>query len=764
MFTRHPHWILLLLSAAVTLPAHAQSDDLSFPTSGYQDIVVTAQKRAENIRDVPINITALSGAHLANLQMRDVQDMTAYVPSFRVTSPGNAAVSALSLRGVGQRDINVHNEGAVALFVDGAYVSFIPAIAQPLFDIERVEVLKGPQGTLFGRNATGGLINVVTRRPSQEFDAYATLQYGSYNELKAEGAVGGPLSGVVSARASVNYTRSDGYVKNDNGPALNANDSLMGRLQVLVEPSDDFSYLVSARGWRVFDEPGAGIAPTPYIQDATGTIRSPLNYQEYANFCLPLTGGVMPPAGAQLNGSCFVSQPDRFRGSYSPEIRYHQSYYGFTGTGEWNISDAVTLTSITDYQHLSNHYVSDIDATPNRIFNYGIDVKSSKQFSQELRLSGETDSLKWVGGFYYLSIDHHILNTTDLYNHPGFGILLPADYVQHTRSYALFGQIDWEFAPQFTLSLGLRGLHDKKTMHNDSTCISNPVAPPDLCDILGSVVFPGALAFNRTFDGTMKKTDWSGRAVLQYKPSESTMIYGGVTRGTKGGGYNSGGAEFYPFSAVAFKPETLTSYEAGIKATTPDRVFGIDGSFFYYDYKNYQSYSVSTDGGLRVLNVDATIKGIELALNLQPVNGLSLNVAGAWLDAKQKNVPLPTGGFHDFQVPDAPKWSFNAELRYATRLGNRDDELAMQLNAVYVSDRSISAIDFPDQHMPSYHRFDARITYTLPGNNWSFAAFANNFTNETIVSTKVDFTTVTGNTVDTLDRPRWFGASVTWRY
>lgn len=215
---------------ATTTPVTA-SPEQTDPVNTGGDIVVTAQKRAENVRDVPISITAIGGAHLETLAVRDVQDLTAYVPSFRVTQPGNAAVSALSLRGVGQRDINVHNEGAVAMFADGAYVSFIPAIAQPLFDLERVEILKGPQRTLFGRNATGGLISVVSKRPSDTFDAYALAQYGSYNELKLEGALGGGLAQGISARASVNSTRSDGYIKNSNGPALNANDSLAGRLK-----------------------------------------------------------------------------------------------------------------------------------------------------------------------------------------------------------------------------------------------------------------------------------------------------------------------------------------------------------------------------------------------------------------------------------------------------------------------------------------------------------------------------------------------------
>ncbi|WP_347271299.1 TonB-dependent receptor [Rhizorhabdus histidinilytica] len=746
---------------AASLPAasnagQAMSDDIG-------DIVVTAQKRSESVRKVPINITALGGGQLATLDVRSVQDFTAYVPSFRVTQPGNAAVSAVSIRGVGQRDINVHNEGAVAEFVDGAYVSFIPAIGQPLFDVERVEVLKGPQGTLFGRNATGGLISIISKRPTEDFDAYATAQYGSYNELKLEGAVGGKVAEGVDARLSANYQRNDGYIKNATGPALNANDALSLRFQVLFKPASNVSYLVSARYWKVFDVPGAGITPTPFLKDATGNVRSPTSAAEYAAFCAPLNGGAAPPAGAYLNGNCFVSQPDRFSGAYSPNVRFNQRYYGFTGTGEWEIGDGVSLTSITDYQHLGNYYASDIDGSPAELFTYVINDKASKQFSQELRLNGSTSTLKWVAGLYYLDIDHDVVNVTDLYNNPGFGVRLPSDYQQHTKSYAVFGQLDWAFLPKLTASLGLRGIRDEKSIHNVSTCVSNPAAPPNLCTILGSVVFPGALAFNRIYDGAFKKNGWSGRAVLQYKPNDDVMIYAGVTRGTKGGGFNSGAAEFYPLSVVQFKPETLVSYEAGIKASTPDRIFSADGSVFHYDYSNYQSYSVSADGGLRVLNVDAEITGAELALTLRPIQGLSLNVAGTYLDTKQKRVPIGNGTFGDFQMPDAPKWSINGEIRYGFPILG-DDEATLQLNSVYVSRRSISAVDYAAQRIPSYYKLDARISYALPGGNIMLAAFANNFTNQKIISTRVDFTTVTGNTVDTLDRPRWFGGSISWKY
>lgn len=728
------------------------------------DIIVTAQKREENVQKVPINITAFGATKLSTLSVNNVQDLTAYVPSFRVTQPGDPAVSALSLRGVGQRDINVHNEGAVALFVDQTYVSFIPAVAQPIFDVERVEVLKGPQGTLFGRNATGGLISIVSKKPSSNFDFAASAQYASFNDAKLEAAIGGPLTSSLSARLSISYNYADGFVKNNSGPALNATNSLAGRLQLKWEPTSTFRYSLSLRGWRFFDSPSVGLSPTPFVIDRSGLVRKPTSYADYAAFCAGVTHGLVPtPAGAQLGGNCFIAQPDPLRTSASSEARYNQTYYAATGTGELDLTDRITLTSITDLQYLRNDFLVDEDSTPASIFNYRINDKGSRQFSQEVRLNGSTPGFKWVAGLYYLNIYHDILVVTDLYNHPGFGVRLPADYQQRTASIALFGQVDVDLAPKLSLSLGVRGTRDHKSLDNDSTCISNPAAPPNLCAILGTAVFPGGIAFNQTYRGAFTKDSWSGRAVLQYKPSDSVMIYGGVTRGTKSGGFNSGGAEFYPAAAVAFRPEVLTNYEIGFKGSTPDRTLSVDASVFYYDYKDYQSFAASTDGGLRILNVNARVKGAELSVTLRPMAGLSLTVAGTYLDTLQKNVPLPGGGTGRFQMPDAPKWSLNGEIRYGFAIKG-DDEFAAQLNGVYVGERSISAIDYPDERIPSYTRFDARISYALPGKKWTIAAFANNFTDEKIIATRVDFVGQIGAAVDTIDRPRWFGGSVSYRY
>jgi iron complex outermembrane recepter protein len=730
---------------------------------GLPDIVVTAQKRSENARDVPISITAATGETLGALAVANVQDFATLTPGFFSQSPGNATITTLSLRGIGQRDIGIHNEGAVALFVDGAYVSFGQAVGQPIFDVERVEILKGPQSTLFGRNATGGLINVISKRPTSVMDGYLSAQYGSYQEIQLEGALGGPITNGVSTRASVQYTRANGYIKNDNGPDLTANNSLAARLQVELAPSDNLKVLLSARIWRMFDQPGVGFSARPYIQASDGSIRRPSSEAEYAAFCANLNPISAPPTDAWLAGNCFVSQPDPLRGSFTPQTRLSNNYKDFSGTLNWEIGDHLELTSITDYQNSNNYYDADIANTPTPIFNYVIDGRDSKQFSQEIRISGDSQSFKWVAGIYYLNIHHSIQTVTDLYNHPGFGIRLLSDFIQDTKSVSAFAQIDWEFVPTLTFSLGGRYIRDSKSLNNISICEANPIAPDGLCDYLGTVVFPDALAFNRTYDGDIKQDNWSGRVAIRYNPHRNLTLYSSITRGVKGAGFNSGAAEFYPLSAVPFKSETLYSYEAGIKASLLDRHLILDSSFFYYDYNNYQAYSGSTDGGLRTLNVDATVKGVELAITALLTSRLTLTFSGAFLDTIQKNVPLADGAFGRYQIPDAPKYSGNASINYSIPLRSRDN-LSIRLSGTYIGTRSVSAIDVAQQRALPTMKLDGRVSYSFKDGEIILSAFANNITNAKIVTGRVDFTTVTGGTVDSFGRPRWYGVSAKLKF
>jgi len=757
-------------TAAQGEPASPASQQNTIQTEGIAEIVVTAQRRVQNLQDVPVAVTAVAGELLLERGVANLTDLPNLSPGLRAANPGNPAVITLSIRGVGQRDINIHNEGAVALFVDGGYVSFTGALGQPFFDLDRVEVLKGPQGTLFGRNATGGVIQIISKKPTDEFDAYGTIEYGSYHDEHIEGAVSGAIGSGWAARLSLYEERADGYIKNSAGPDLDALKVVSGRLQLQYDNKAGFKFLLSARATDWPDAPGVGLPATPFILNANGVAVRPTSYGQYAAFCAAISHGInsTPPIGSNLGGNCYAAVSNATQdGSFSSDDRFRSRYYGVTATADLKLSESIALTSITDYQELHGFdYNADIDSSAAHLATYIIRSPKSWQASEEIRLSGDSGGLHWQTGTFFLDINSHVQNVTDLYNLPGFFISLPADYDQRTTSEALFAQADYELTRDWTLTLGGRYTRDSKRLENNSTCIPNPIATGAVisgvtqCQLLSTFVFPGDLAFANYADSFVENS-WGGRAVLQWKPTAGVMLYGGVNRGPKSGGFNSGGAEFYPTSTVRFKAETLVSYEAGFKTTLLDRSLELNGAAFYYDYKNFQTYSLVASG-FEVLNVNASIKGAEFEIVSHPLRGVQMSLSGSYGDTRQTGVPLSGGGRGAFPIPDAPKWSFSGTVHYG--ISAFGGEIATDADVTYVDRRSISAIDYPAEDLPAYTRTDTRLSFTSGDKHWMGSLYVRNLTDRRIVVSRVGFENLTGAAYDGYDRPRRYGGSLTFRF
>lgn len=759
--------------ATAALPAFAQE---------LQEIVVSAQKRDENIQDVGIAITALTGEELQNRGLTSVQGLMDVTPGLRMESSGNASNTTFTLRGVGQRDIAPQNEAATVLFTDGAYVSFLPAAGAPLYDIERVEVLKGPQGTLFGRNATGGLIHVISKRPSRVFDAYTQLTVGENGQFGIEGAVGGPLSDTVSGRLSFYSDRHDGYIENRSGEDGESLENYSARAQLLFEPNDDVSVLVNARASLFQPEAGRGQDPRPFIVDpATGEERYPRSAAEYAAYCnatfptAPLFGFTLAPPGSERYGNCFFAEPDDdpFVSSFN-ETRWSNDIYGATVTVDWRLRDGLTLTSITDWLDMRARFLGDADGSDVPLFQF-TQNSDGRQLSQELRLSGEGERTRWVAGIYYLDIDIDAHTNVGTIENPGFLVNLLANYSQDTQSIAGFVQGEYDFADRWTVIAGFRWTEDDKHLVNRGDCVPHPQFgvvpagsagpgfPPvdmDMCQFLGTFVFPQSLQF-QGYDGGFNDGNWSGKLQLNWRPMDDVLVYGGVTRANKAGGFNSGGGQFYGLEHVQYDQEILTSYEVGFKSTILGGTTRFNGAVFHYDYDDYQSYLV-VDGFLRVLNVDAEIDGAELELITSPAEGWQLQAAVTWLDGEQKNVPLGGNRFGSFVTPGTPKLSATGFARYEwPALGGR---LGAQLGVSYVDERTSNAIDYRDLRLPSYTRLDARLTYTSDDGHWTGSLWVNNLTDEKIALFRTSFATLTGAVSTIYDKPRWFGATIGYRW
>ncbi|MEO0498772.1 MAG: TonB-dependent receptor, partial [Pseudomonadota bacterium] len=394
-----------------------------------EEIFVTAQKRSENIQEVGISITAFSGNQLQALGYTNAQQVTALAPGVSTIQPNGEANYSIAIRGVANSDFTTNVESPIAIYVDDVYISQTSGAGFLLFDMERVEILRGPQGTLFGRNATGGLVSYTTVKPNaDEFEGFFNVAYGSFERVRLQGAANMPITDELSVRISAMTHQGGGYVTNRLDPDndLNNANETAGRIQLLWEPTETFDILLNAR----FGE-----------QD----IRT--GFFEFQSALFP-DGQLTPGQPVAELGNYVDNDGDVFAGDYDRTGFNKLDTWGTSATMNWDVGFG-TITSITDFQSVKRNYIEDSDASPADYFSFFL-TTDSQQFSQELRIAGENGPLKWVGGFYYLDLDIDDSNgaiTPDLFEilfeapiaDLGFnGIRNP--YTFDKKSWSLFGQ------------------------------------------------------------------------------------------------------------------------------------------------------------------------------------------------------------------------------------------------------------------------------------------------------------------------------------
>ncbi|MEE4452927.1 TonB-dependent receptor domain-containing protein [Novosphingobium resinovorum] len=486
----------------VSQPALAQEAQADSGGLG-GEIVVTAQKREQKLQDVGIAITAYSGEQLRTLNVTDSRDLAAFSPG--VHTGGNIAGqnTQFTIRGVTQNDFNDIVEAPNAVYLDEGYIAVAQGQTFATFDIDRVEVLKGPQGTLFGRNATGGLVHFVTTKPSlTETTGYVDVKGGIYDSVGSpmmfhgEAALNVPLSTTLAVRGAVMWNKSDALLRNrypsgavggspgaGAGANLGDDDTLAGRLTVLFEPTDTARFTLSGNAAR------SRMSTAPYQSKSTiGVFNADGELVDVRNAAADETRATIGANGQDMgsdtdNNGVFGDSYGRpvaggdFFGYIDPDGKdfatssdfafkdhNHVKTQGLNLTAEFDLSDAVSLTSVSDYKHFEKLLFVDVDAGPgNQAANYaGVNANT---YSQELRLNGSTDSLNWVAGGFYLHIDNHSLNGLKFPVGsvvPGAPMDLGVDARLKTDSYSAFGQVEWKFAPKLTMILGGRVIREQK--------------------------------------------------------------------------------------------------------------------------------------------------------------------------------------------------------------------------------------------------------------------------------------------------------------
>lgn len=720
-----------------------------------EEITVTAQKREQSLQDVGISVTAFTGEQLSSLGFTNAQQVTRLAAGVSTVQPNGEANYSIAIRGASSSDFTSNNESPVSVYVDEVYISQMSGAGFMLFDMERVEILRGPQGTLFGRNATGGLAHYITRKPSQESDGYAKITVGEYSQIKLEGAFGGALTDTISGRISISTHNNDGYVENRfTGNDLNEADDWAVRGQLLFEPNDNLEVLLNVR--------------------ASGQdIRT--GFFEFSSANIP---GERTPNQPSITLGYLDNDGDPFAGDYDKEGFNDAETFGTTATIKWS-GDRFNLTSITDVQSVERDYIEDSDASPVPFFNFFLNTDAD-QWSQELRFDGENEQLKWVAGFYYLDIEisdanggeSNVFADAFLDGFGLFDLLTPEEqatafvepgtvrgfdspYTIDTQSWSIFGQIEYEFSPQLTGILGFRYIDEEK----DYAYQNNVVRfIPGTRFRNGN---PNIIATLEAQTNSQSDSLWSARAELDYRPNDNLLLYGSWNRGVKAGGYN---APFLPLvdnSAANFfyGPEEMDAFEVGFKWSFADGLARLNGAAYIYDYSDYQAFDLVVLDAL-TSNRDADMSGFEIELQTSPVDGLDILFGAAYNDA---DVDLDG---RESRPVQSPEWNINALVRYQWAMANGN--VAIQLDSDYRSEQLFALSGLNSVNQGGYTVTNASVSYATEDEKWLFSLFVDNIFDEEYRVQQFDLTGnlfegdgVMGLIEEYYGRPQWWGFSAT---
>ncbi len=754
---------LVALSATPAAYAQGAADQQAVqPGRGLEEIVVTATKKEESVQDVPIAVTAISGEEVREFGFSSAIDIVAQAPNVTASSaygPGSSA--NVVIRGIGQNDFGEGHEAPVTTYIDEAYIVSVPAVDFSLFDIDRVEVLRGPQGTVFGRNSTGGLIQYVTAKPTFDTTGFFSATYARFNELKLEAAMGGPVNDKIAARVSALYHNSDGYIKNitpgqpDGGQA----GTVAARAQLLFEPTDTLNVLVKAE-YAHIDKVHA------YYETV------PLSAPD------PVTGlyGLDPDGvdGAGYNEKNFGAG-DANVTTANLDTYLKNTGYNFLGRIEKDFGN-IQLISISSYHKLDREMTEDCDASINNIcfaeFPYQTDW-----FSQELRLEGQSDLLNWTAGGYYLTQDAAnqpratfnipvsgptaVDPTTGLYNGAFFPIELAANWTQELESYSLFGNVEFSLTPELVAIAGVRYTRDKKDFTDaDNATLRTCVGGGTNCFLVedGGVGTANPVSLSRAEDL------WSWKVGLNYTPIEDILLYASVSRGTKAGGFNNG---FYggdiaaDQSLIEFEDEKNTAYEIGVKSTVLDGRLRLNAAAFYYDYKDYQTFNWVGFGG-QITNSDSTVKGFEVEVDALLTEGLLVKAGMSYLDTNIEDVRGRNNNYvADRNMAFAPEFTANGAVSYDFPLGSTvEARVVWDFN--YSGSRYGNNFDEPGAKIDSYFRHNATVIVDL-NEQISVSGFVKNISDKTILHRNFTFSDL-GYMQLLYEQPRTYGGTVTFKF
>ena len=775
-----------------------------------EEIIVTAQKREQGINEVPLAISAFSAQAIADYGIRSAEDLSSIAPGLVVNQSGGTGTLAWSIRGVGFNDYSTSAASTVGIYVDEVSLPYPVMASGQYFDVDRIEVVKGPQGDLYGRNTTAGQVLFVSNKPTEVFEAGGSLSYGNYQTLDVEGYVSGPLSDGLRGRAAFKSVRAwKGWQESLSRPGdtLGEKEAYALRGQIEWDTTADLNMLLSV---RYNHDRSDGIANAPVNGLTIGlpspTTRATTNSMgQLERFVIYSTND--NKAADWTNGPNNALRPGR-----------DNQLLGVSAKVTWNIGD-IELVSISAYDQFDRTEANDWDGVA-LLDSSNINVTDIEVFSQEIRASSTFgDAAQWLVGLYY-STDDLAEDYNYFFGEGRFGInQLDTNYTQDVESVAAFAHVEWDVTERWGLNVGARYTSEDREWSgctNDATPTDvTPVAGRPLHDFLNNFIngpgmitpngllndgfnFPNDLppvtplepngcgTFNdltdtpnagqyAQFSRKISANEWMWKVGVDYSPIDDVLMFVNVSRGFKSGGFNGANANTHS-QLLPYEPETLTAWETGFKATLVEGRIQWNASVFYYDYKNKQERNdaVTPVGNISGLtNVPKSeVFGVEAELNASLIQDFNLTIGVVYLDTEIKEYMAVDGVRSRFpntvlfdasglELDNAPRWSLNLGASYDFLLAGHYI-LTPSMDAIY-RDKTSGGVSLGEAAKHSYVLANARLSLSSNKNDkWRATLWVRNLFDRDYFLSALgggNFTFVRTNGM-----PRTYGIALDYRF
>lgn len=705
-------WVSLGVMAITGLPVSAVAE--RFEATGLEEITVTARKREENLQDTPVAVTALTADTLEARGFTDISQINGSVPNLQFSSTasvsGSTSAASIFIRGVGQTDFTLTTEPGVGVFLDGVYIARSVGSVLNILDVERIEVLRGPQGTLFGKNTIGGAINVTSKRPAEDFQGKVEVTAGRYDRLDAKATVDIPINEKLLTKFSLASLNKDGYVDRLLvGDELGGKSEIVGRAAVLYLPRDDLSLNLAVDASNI-------------RSDSAASKLMDVNLNPGAPF-LPLLNASLAPEQQYTLENYGTNSLYTTNGT-GPNVN-DIDIWGVSGTIEWE-PEAFTLKSITSYRDLDAHFGRDGDNTP-LLLVHTEDFYDQQQFSQEFQLSGSAldDRLDWLMGAFYFAEEGDNVNLVTFTGEFGslFGLSDPAFTLQSggkidNYSAGGFAQVSYDLTDQFSVTVGLRYSDEEREFLPDQYI--QEIRSAGLSNVIPG--FDPILPFEWVTDTTSR---WDPKVGIEYQATPDILLYTTYSTGFKGGGFAQ---RVFPGRAdtPTFGPEIVKVYEVGAKMVGFDNRVRLNMAVFH---TNYEDMQVTVFDGIAPRTVNggnAEVDGFELELEAVPVDRLTVGLGVGYTNARFEDIsPDATEVTINSDFPYTPEWTVNGFLAYNFDL-NDLGLLTLRTDWSYRASQFLDAANglFQD----AYELVDISMLYEPNDANWSFMVGGRNIT------------------------------------